>query len=126
MIPAPESAETSEGAQIVLSFLSPITPTSTMRQSIPASYLHVHVHAEFDVAIYVDVNGQWVSGDRGQTIVWDFDQQNFDNGGGLKTMSFRRETEQILTEFADRAEWGSLYITAPSVRWDSSGRETEH
>ncbi|TKA80641.1 hypothetical protein B0A55_01852, partial [Friedmanniomyces simplex] len=37
-IPSP-SGSSSENAELILSFLSPITPTSTMRQSIPAGYL---------------------------------------------------------------------------------------
>ena len=116
MIPAPESAETDQGVRITLSFLSPITPTSTLRQSVPASYLSVHVQGKFDVDIYVDVNGQWVSGDRGAKITWDIREQAYENGKGLKTMRFRRETEQILTEFSDRSEWGTLHLSAPSVR----------
>ena len=116
MLPAPASADTAEGAHITLSFLSPITPTSTLRQSVPASYLSVHVHADFNVDIYVDVNGQWVSGDRGARISWGIDQHTFEDGHGLKTLCFQRETEQLLTEFSDRAEWGTLHMTAPMVR----------
>ena len=116
LLPAPTSAPMAKGMRITLSFLSPITPTSTLRQSIPASYLTVHVEGDFGVDIYVDVNGQWVSGDRGARIRWDFNEQTFEDGEGLKTISLRRETEQILTEFSDRSEWGTLHLTAPSVR----------
>ena len=52
--------------EIVLSFLSPITPTSTLRQSIPASYVNVYVNGNVDVNVYIDLNGQWVSGDRAE------------------------------------------------------------
>lgn len=61
-----------EGAvELNVSFLTPITPTSTLRQSIPAGYIVVYVKGTFDVNIYIEVNGQWVSGDRDSQIVWD-------------------------------------------------------
>lgn len=105
-----------ESLEIVLSFLSPITPTSTLRQAIPASYLTVYVNGRFDVDIYLDLNGQWVSGDRGSSIVWDFAQQESEDGNqGLKTWTIKRETELLLSEFRDQAEWGTLHFTAPSV-----------
>ncbi|KAI9679854.1 MAG: hypothetical protein M1817_004868 [Caeruleum heppii] len=110
--------------EIVLSFLSPITPTSTLRQSIPASYLSVHVQGSFDVDIYVDLNGQWVSGDRGSQIEWDLTSTPLpDDPEGepiLKSWRFRRQTEQLLTEFGDQAEWGTLHFSAPmGVRHES-------
>jgi hypothetical protein len=105
----------------VLSFLSPITPTSTLRQSIPASYLTVHVSGTFDVDIYVDVNGQWVSGNRDNEITWEFSERPLGKStASLKTWKVKRKEEQLLTEFADRAEWGTLHFTGPSdVRHES-------
>lgn len=103
--------------EIVLSFLSPITPTSTMRQSIPASYLTVDVKGDFNVDLYIDLNGQWTSGDRASEIVWDLGQQELGSSGeGLKTWRIRKETEALLSEVRDQAEWGTLHFTAPSVR----------
>ena len=102
--------------EIVLSFLSPITPTSTLRQSIPASYLTVHVKGSFNVNIYIDLNGQWVSGDRENKVVWELHQPKLTKDKkGLKTWTVKRETEQLLTEWNDRAEWGTLHFSAPSV-----------
>jgi hypothetical protein len=112
-IPAPKSSNHSKAAVLTVSFLSPITPTSTLRQSIPASYLSVHAEGDFDVSIYIDVNGQWVSGDRANQISWELHQDVFKDGGGLKTFKFQRQTEQLFTEHFDRSEWGSLYFTAP-------------
>lgn len=96
--------------EITLSFLSPITPTSTVRQSIPAAYLTVHVSGNTGVGIYIDVNGQWVSGDRGNDIVWALEDHQ-----DIKTWRVRRAVEQLFTEYRDRAEWGSLYFSAPLV-----------
>ena len=80
----------------------------------------VHVSGGFNVDIYVDVNGQWVSGNRGSRIVWEFGQQQLGSGRGLKTWKIRRETEQLLSEWRDQAEWGTLHFSAPSdVRHES-------
>jgi hypothetical protein len=100
---------------VKLSFLSPITPSSTLRQSIPAAYLTVFVEGSTDLDLYIDVNGEWVSGDRGNEIEWELTQP----GPGkstrtrIKTWKVRRSSEQLLTEFADRAEWGTLHFSAP-------------
>ena len=116
-IPAPSTFPGSvNDTEVVLSFLCPITPTSTLRQSIPASYLTVHVKGSFNIDIYIDVNGQWVSGNRGNRIVWDLHQSKLSKSEkGIKTWRIKRETEQLLTEWNDRAEWGSLHFSAPSV-----------
>lgn len=101
--------------KISLSFLSPVTPQSTLRQSIPAAYLTVHVEGDFDVDIYVDLNGQWVSGDRGSRIEWELIRPDLDGYKELKTWKVKRQTEQLFTERSDRAEWGTLLFTGPSV-----------
>ena len=75
----------------------------------------VYVSGSFDVDLYVDVNGQWVSGDRGSEIVWDFGEQQLSEDKGLKTWKIRRETEQLLSEVRDQAEWGTLHFSAPLV-----------
>ncbi|SLM41031.1 Domain of unknown function DUF1793 [Lasallia pustulata] len=116
LIPAPaRSAKSTKPLELTLSFLSPITPTSTLRQSIPASYVSVHVEGSFNVDVYIDVNGHWVSGDRGSPIVWEMCETELgESGKGLKTWKVKRQTEQLLTEYADRSEWGTLHFTAPS------------
>ena len=115
-IPAPPTvAASTPPLEVVISFLSPITPTSTLRQSIPASYITVHVSGGFDVDVYVDINGQWASGDRASNIVWELSQQELGDDKGLKTWKIRRETEQLLSEWRDQAEWGTLHFSAPSV-----------
>ncbi|KAI4126135.1 MAG: hypothetical protein LQ338_003905 [Usnochroma carphineum] len=115
LIPAPKLSKSSKPLELTLSFLSPITPTSTLRQSIPASYMTVHVKGGFNVNLYVDINGQWVSGNRGSRIVWELAQQQLgDSEKGLKTWAIRRETELLLSEERDQAEWGTLHFTGPS------------
>lgn len=110
-----------DGVEVILSFLSPVTPTSTLRQTIPASYLAVYVTGPSDVSIYVDVNGQWVSGDRNALIEWDLsEQEGVGEAEGLKTWKVKRQSELLFTETRDQAEWGQLHFTGPSdVRHES-------
>lgn len=75
----------------------------------------VHVKGGFNVDIYTDVNGQWASGNRASQIVWDFGTQEIGNDKGLKTWRIKRETELLLSEFRDQAEWGTLHFSAPAV-----------
>jgi hypothetical protein len=114
-IPPPSSHKGHEPVQITLSFLSPITPTSTLRQAVPAAYLYVHVEGSFDVSVYVDLNGQWVSGDRGSRIEWEYFQGDSEGENSMKTWRVRKQQEALFTEWADRAEWGALYFSGPSV-----------
>ena len=80
----------------------------------------VHVTGGFNVDIYVDVNGQWVSGNRASQIVWDLGLQQLGGGKILKTWKIKRKTEQLLSEWRDQAEWGTLHFSAPAdVRHES-------
>ncbi len=101
--------------KVTLSFLSPITPSSTFRQSIPASYLTVYVEGGFDVEIYVDLNGEWVSGNRDNRIRWELNTPDLQSQEKvpLKTWKISRMEEQLFTEWDDRAEWGTLHFSAP-------------
>lgn len=131
----PSNSSSNGGVEVVLSFLSPITPTSTLRQSIPASYLSIHAKGSFDVNIYVDVNGekprglsysrhvltinrptigQWVSGDRGSHIKWNLHERSEKESAKLKTWRVKRSNEELFTEKGDRAEWGTLHFTGPA------------
>lgn len=105
------------GAVVTLSFLSPITPTSTFRQAIPASYLTVYAQGNINISVYIDINGQWVSGDRGSKIKWSH-QRDSNQGlsnGKTQSIQFQRESEALLTEIRDRSEWGQFYFVASSV-----------
>lgn len=102
--------------ELVLSFLSPITPTSTLRQSIPASYLTIHAAGSVDVNVYIDVNGQWVSGDRDSQLAWDFSDVSVKGSPDkLKKWEFTRRNELLVSEIRDRSEWGTLHFVAPKV-----------
>ena len=112
------SNKASEPLEITVSFLSPITPTSTLRQAIPASYVTVHVNGNTGVDIYMDLNGRWVSGDAGSAISWEHDVigQGSSNHHALQRWQIRRQNELLLSEISDRAEWGTIHFTGPAVR----------
>ena len=117
-VPVPDKLATANYLDITLSFLSPVTPTSTLRQAIPAAYLTVHVEGALDVNIYADVNGQWVSGKRESLIEWDLVEHA--TAEGLKTWSVKRQVEQVFTETNDQPEWGKLHFTGPAeARYES-------
>jgi hypothetical protein len=111
-----------QAARLTLSFLS-----STFRQSIPAAYLTVSAEGCLDVNIYTDANGEWVTGNRDNEVKWELHRHNRSsesshwgsgsgNGTGtaLKTWKVARVHEELFTEFADRAEWGTLYFSGPA------------
>jgi Domain of unknown function (DUF4965)/Domain of unknown function (DUF5127) len=77
---------------------------------LPACYLEVLVSGSFDLSIYVDLNGQWVSGDRGAGIEWEYIVSDVNS---IKTWKVKKQTEALFTEWADRAEWGTLYFSGP-------------
>lgn len=78
----------------------------------------MEVKGDVDIDIYIDINGLWVSGDRGSDIEWSFSNnegpQGLDGSTLLKTWKIKRRVEQFLTEFNDRAEWGTLHFSGPA------------
>jgi len=113
----PAQSDDDEAVRVTLSFLSPITPSSTLRQSIPAAYLTVTAEGCFDISIYTDLNGEWVSGNRGNEIKWELyepPRKHGDTSQAIKTWKVARKSEQLLTEFNDHAEWGTLHFSAPA------------
>lgn len=77
----------------------------------------MEVSGGFDLDIYVDLNGLWVSANRDNKIQWEFGQEHIEGkkeNAPLKTWKVKRMTEQLLTEDADRGEWGTLFFTGPS------------
>lgn len=123
-LPAPD--EHKSDLNITISFLSPVTPTSTLRQSLPAAYVTVYVEGDFNVNIYVDVNGQWVSGLPDAEIEWVLsDEKTKDVAQGLKTWSVGRKDQADFSENRDQAEWGQLHFTGPSDLHHQSGHSED-
>ncbi|KAH9830721.1 uncharacterized protein C8Q71DRAFT_319596 [Rhodofomes roseus] len=59
---------------VTLTFLSPITPSDLVRQSLPFTYLAVDLASTdgqpHSVQLYSDITGEWLSGDRSQEMTW--------------------------------------------------------
>ncbi|KAL7625591.1 hypothetical protein AAE478_004811 [Parahypoxylon ruwenzoriense] len=113
----------SSDVNITLSFLSPITPTSTLRQALPVGYLTCIVEGSSDVSLYIDINGEWASGNRDNKIEWKLVRTEKNEGSRtpIKTWSITRRNEQLLTEFFDHAEWGTIHVSAPADVEHQSG-----
>lgn len=114
-IPAPSDAKDSEPLYLTVSFLSPITPQSTLRQAIPAAYVEVTTSGQFEVDVYMDVNGLWVTAERDAHIVWDLEDIDYEDAPTLKSWKVKRRDEMKFAEIRDRAEYGKLYFTGPAV-----------
>ncbi|KAH6641602.1 hypothetical protein F5144DRAFT_482745 [Chaetomium tenue] len=114
-----------EVTRLTLSFLSPITPSSTFRQSIPAAYLTVIAEGCLNVNIYTDANGEWVTGNRGNEVKWKLHKhgrsKDSSSGTALKTWKVSRVHEELFTEYGDRAEWGTLHFTGPTDAYHQAG-----
>ncbi len=95
------------GVALVVEFLSPIEPGDLKRQSIPLSYVHVSVRsmdgARHKVELYMDIGGDWVSGDRSQKIT-----ARLMHAKGVRTWTLQLEQPQPLTEQKEFAAWGSI------------------
>jgi hypothetical protein len=105
---------------LTVSFLSPITPTSTFRQSIPASYINIVGEGDFDITIYMDVSGQWVTGDANAGITATMEPPDMrpyacQASKSLRSWTIKRDKELLFGEVEDRAEWGRLVFTGPGV-----------
>lgn len=73
--------------------------------------------------IYMDVDGQWVSGDTRNNINWEWDSLKTEGQKPhLQRWQVHRETEQLLSEINDHSEWGTLHFTGPTVRLSSEIR----
>lgn len=115
-----------DSIKVTLSFLSPITPTSTLRQSLPASYMAVYLDGILDVNIYTDVSGEWVSGLEDSAIEWQLQETSANDGSRpTKSWSVSRTTQLLFTETSDKAEWGTLHFTAPRAARHQSGHSAD-
>jgi len=130
-IPSPQGSDSSP-AELIVSFLSPITPTSTLRQSVPASYVTLYVKGSFDISVYIDVNGNWISHDSSTELVWSFDgsdddaasEERTEASDALKSFRFKKKHEQRFAEHRQQAEWGELHFTGPDdVHYESGAAD---
>ncbi len=106
------------GVQITLEYLSPIEPGDLQRQSIPMAWVLVTARsidgASHDVSLYLDVTGEWLSGDPTQPFTWAPVSVPYP-GGVLQAWTMQLEQPQILTEIDNRAQWGTIILATPQI-----------
>ncbi|KAF8491808.1 hypothetical protein F5888DRAFT_1619585 [Russula emetica] len=94
--------------QVNLTFLNPIEPQDWVKQSIPFSYMAFTANsldgASHAVQVYSDVSGEWNSGNRSHTILW-----NSTSNADVIFHNVTLRTPAVFTEIIDQAEWGALY-----------------
>jgi Domain of unknown function (DUF5127)/Domain of unknown function (DUF4965)/Domain of unknown function (DUF1793)/Domain of unknown function (DUF4964) len=101
------------GVELTVTFLSPVTPGDLKRQSQPLSYIAVTARAtdgrRHRVGVYVDISGEWASGDSGRSITWEQETTS-----GVVSLSCRQTDPRVLGEIADAAEWGTVVLSGPA------------
>ncbi len=118
------------GVQLTLTFLSPVEPGDVRRQSIPMAYVLASAQSidgnSHDVALYLDISGEWLSGDPDDQFTWALLTVPF-NGGTLQVWALTLADQQPLTESGDRALWGTIVWATPQVpglTWQSGSSAT--
>jgi Glutaminase A six helical-hairpin domain/Domain of unknown function (DUF5127)/Domain of unknown function (DUF4964) len=105
------------GVSLVVEFLSPVEIADQRRQSIPMSYILMTASSidgqAHDVQLYVDISGEWTSGDDSQLITWEPAQVSY-AGGTLQAWAVSLQNQQPLTEQDQLAAWGSVVWATPS------------
>jgi hypothetical protein len=100
------------GVALVAEFFSPVEPGDLRRQSIPMSYIVLTVQssdgAAHDVQVYLDISGEWTSGDVGQVINW---APYADSS--IRAWTVQLSNAQPLTEQGQLAAWGSVVLSTP-------------
>ncbi|KAI0309520.1 hypothetical protein OF83DRAFT_1071921 [Amylostereum chailletii] len=97
--------------ELNITFLSPIEPGDLVKQSIPFSYVTFEATsldgASHSVEVYADLSGEWISGDRGQTISW-----TTNSGTSNLYHAATLENPQVFGNNNGQAQWGTLYHAA--------------
>ncbi|HLI58462.1 MAG TPA: DUF5127 domain-containing protein [Solirubrobacteraceae bacterium] len=106
------------GVRITLEYLSPIEPGDLRRQSIPMAWVLVTARSidgrSHAVSVYLDVSGEWLSGDPSQQFTW-APVSVPSAGGGVQAWTMQLAQPQVLTEIDNRAQWGTIVWATPQV-----------
>ncbi|KAJ5342586.1 hypothetical protein N7541_011710 [Penicillium brevicompactum] len=92
---------------VTLDFLSPVSPSNYLRQSLPFSYLTVHVSESrgHNIQVYSDIDARWTG--RESRSLCDFEAVD-----GLAIYSLRVEDAALYEEADDMALWGSAILAS--------------
>jgi hypothetical protein len=106
------------GVQITLEYLSPIEPGDLQRQSMPMACVLVTAQSvdggSHDVSLYLDVTGEWLSGDLTQQFIW-APVAVPSASGTIQAWAMQLADQQILSEIGDRAQWGTMILATPQL-----------
>ncbi|AEO64520.1 uncharacterized protein THITE_2110742 [Thermothielavioides terrestris NRRL 8126] len=98
---------------MTVTFLSPVYPDDLARQSQQFSYVSVKTRSSdgqpHAVQVYMDVSGEWASGDTSQIIQWDTGST-----GDIAYHKFFRQNQQQFQESQEIASWGNWYLATRS------------
>lgn len=98
--------------QVALRFLSPITPHSTCRQSLPRSYLTVRAHADRDLSVHIEISSDFVSpkNDTGQChFVQNMVTVNKTlHGNSTKRFTMDRVNQEVMADHDDEPKPGMV------------------
>jgi hypothetical protein len=100
------------GVELSVDFLSPVEPGDARRQSIPMSYVRVSARsadgAAHAVQIYMEITGDWASGDHSQEVVVARGDSTV-----ARTWTLALAKPQLLTEQHEFAAWGQVVWSTP-------------
>ncbi|KAB5539391.1 hypothetical protein GE09DRAFT_1226209 [Coniochaeta sp. 2T2.1] len=94
---------------LTVTFLSPVYPDDLAKQSQQFSYITANAvssdGATHSVQVYMDVSGEWASGDTSQVITWDYGTSD-----GVSYHTFQRQNQAEFAEAGEIAAWGTWYL----------------
>ncbi|EAQ84675.1 hypothetical protein CHGG_08689 [Chaetomium globosum CBS 148.51] len=94
---------------LTVTFLSPVYPDDMARQSQQFSYISIRAKssdgASHKVQVYMDVSGEWASGDTSQVVEWDTATV-----GDITYHKFFRQTQEEFRESNEISSWGNWYL----------------
>ncbi|QIS09980.1 glutaminase family protein [Nocardia arthritidis] len=95
------------GIELTVTFFSPVDLSDLRRQSVPMSYITVTARCvdggSHDVAVYLDITGEWAHGDRSRSIDWDVRVAD-----SQRALSFAPVDPAVLAEDSEQASWGTV------------------
>ncbi|UZJ57069.1 hypothetical protein CBS101457_006389 [Exobasidium rhododendri] len=99
-----------------VTFMTPIWPNDYLRQSLPLSYMHFELDRSSavnrSVQIYTDIDERWTTGHDYDYERYPSTMQWVDNNKGSSIYFVQRTNPQALSEYRQRAEWGSSVYAA--------------
>ncbi|KAB5554833.1 hypothetical protein GE09DRAFT_141790 [Coniochaeta sp. 2T2.1] len=94
---------------LTATFFSPVYPDDLAKQSQQFSYVTANAVASdgatHSVQVYMDVSGEWASGDTSQVITWDYGTSD-----GVSYHTFQRQNQAEFAEAGEIAAWGTWYL----------------